>query len=502
MLAAERAGFDSVWAAESYGSDAVSVLAWLAAKTETIQLGAAIMQVPARPPAAAAMAGVDDRRALRRPLHLRLRPLRAAGLRGLVRRPLREALGPHPRVRRDRREIVAREGRARVRGRALHAAADGRRGRDRPGQGAEAQLPPDPQRDPGLPRRDRPQVGRAGGRDRRRLDPDLLLGRRVARRPGASTSRPASPRAAARARTSRSRPSVQVAIDGDLDAARGRGQGGPAALPRRHGLEEDELLRRPRPTASASARSPTRSSRLYLDGKREEAYAAIPDELVDATSLVGTEDEVAERVKRFARRRRRPPDRLADARQRRGEPAHAREARRHGRRRLARLDAQRVSQADASRSSGEISSPPIERARLPARVDGRCYADDVVLLVRRAPGGGSRTPGIYEGKEAVGEWFGDWFRTFDRDYRFEIKEARELGRGWSSCTATHGGRGRLSGAPVRGENAYLYRVRDGKISQVGFFATPRRGPRGRRATGVVGEPKPTRLPRLNPRSGE
>jgi F420-dependent oxidoreductase-like protein len=58
VLAAERAGFDSVWAAESYGSDAVSVLAYLAAKTETIQLGAAILQVPARQPAAAAMAGV------------------------------------------------------------------------------------------------------------------------------------------------------------------------------------------------------------------------------------------------------------------------------------------------------------------------------------------------------------------------------------------------------------------------------------------------------------
>src|SRR5918997_218234 len=54
---AESAGYDSVWAAESYGSDVVSVLAWLAPQTETIKLGAAIMQVPARPPAAAAMAG-------------------------------------------------------------------------------------------------------------------------------------------------------------------------------------------------------------------------------------------------------------------------------------------------------------------------------------------------------------------------------------------------------------------------------------------------------------
>ena len=57
VRAAESAGFDSVWVAESYGSDVVSVLAWLAPQTETIQLGAAIMQVPARAPAAAAMAG-------------------------------------------------------------------------------------------------------------------------------------------------------------------------------------------------------------------------------------------------------------------------------------------------------------------------------------------------------------------------------------------------------------------------------------------------------------
>src|SRR5215216_2473809 len=54
---AEAAGYDSVWVAESYGSDVVSVLSWLAPQTETIKLGAAIMQVPARAPAAAAMAG-------------------------------------------------------------------------------------------------------------------------------------------------------------------------------------------------------------------------------------------------------------------------------------------------------------------------------------------------------------------------------------------------------------------------------------------------------------
>jgi F420-dependent oxidoreductase-like protein len=52
---AEKLGFDSVWAAEAYGSDVVSVLAWLAAQTSTIKLGAGIMQIPARSAAMTAM---------------------------------------------------------------------------------------------------------------------------------------------------------------------------------------------------------------------------------------------------------------------------------------------------------------------------------------------------------------------------------------------------------------------------------------------------------------
>jgi F420-dependent oxidoreductase-like protein len=52
---AERLGFDSAWAAEAWGTDAVSVLAWLAARTTTLKVGSAIMQIPARTPANAAM---------------------------------------------------------------------------------------------------------------------------------------------------------------------------------------------------------------------------------------------------------------------------------------------------------------------------------------------------------------------------------------------------------------------------------------------------------------
>jgi F420-dependent oxidoreductase-like protein len=52
---AEQLGFDSVWAAESWGTDAVTVLSWMAACTSRIKVGSAIMQIPGRSPANAAM---------------------------------------------------------------------------------------------------------------------------------------------------------------------------------------------------------------------------------------------------------------------------------------------------------------------------------------------------------------------------------------------------------------------------------------------------------------
>jgi F420-dependent oxidoreductase-like protein len=59
---AERLGYDSVWTAEAYGSDAATVLAWLAAKTSKLKLGAAVFQMPARSPAMTAMtaATIDE----------------------------------------------------------------------------------------------------------------------------------------------------------------------------------------------------------------------------------------------------------------------------------------------------------------------------------------------------------------------------------------------------------------------------------------------------------
>ena len=52
---AERLGYDSVWAAEAYGSDTATVLGWLAGKTSTIRLGSGIFQMPGRSAAMTAM---------------------------------------------------------------------------------------------------------------------------------------------------------------------------------------------------------------------------------------------------------------------------------------------------------------------------------------------------------------------------------------------------------------------------------------------------------------
>src|SRR5919198_6279337 len=52
---ADRLGYDSIWAAEAYGSDAATVMAWLAANTKSAKIASGIFQMPARTPAMTAM---------------------------------------------------------------------------------------------------------------------------------------------------------------------------------------------------------------------------------------------------------------------------------------------------------------------------------------------------------------------------------------------------------------------------------------------------------------
>jgi F420-dependent oxidoreductase-like protein len=58
VIEADRLGFDSIWAAEAYGSDVLTPLAWWGSKTNRVKIGTAIMQISARQPAAAAMAAM------------------------------------------------------------------------------------------------------------------------------------------------------------------------------------------------------------------------------------------------------------------------------------------------------------------------------------------------------------------------------------------------------------------------------------------------------------
>jgi ketosteroid isomerase-like protein len=98
------------------------------------------------------------------------------------------------------------------------------------------------------------------------------------------------------------------------------------------------------------------------------------------------------------------------------------------------------------------------------------YSDDVTMEVR-----GGLNPGSFDGKAAVGRWFGDWIGTFEAGYRFEIHEARDLGGGAVFVFATHGGRGRGSGVEVHGDTAYLYRVRQGRIERIELYFDAQEG---------------------------
>jgi ketosteroid isomerase-like protein len=99
------------------------------------------------------------------------------------------------------------------------------------------------------------------------------------------------------------------------------------------------------------------------------------------------------------------------------------------------------------------------------------YAEDVELHILA---GGIRS-GVFRGRDAVGEWFGDWFRTFDRDAHFDIQEITEVGDDGILVTAAHRARGRGSGVAVEGIFVWLYRLRDGKITRLDGFDTPEQG---------------------------
>jgi glutamate-1-semialdehyde 2,1-aminomutase len=90
------------------------------------------------------------------------------------------------------------------------------------------------------------------------------------------------------------------------------------------------------------------------------------------------------------------------------------------------------------------------------------YDPDVELVVPRA---GIRA-GTFRGRDAVGNWFGEWMSTFDQGLHFEITELRELPDGSVEVTADHIARGKSSGAEVTMTVHWRYGFRDGRIVRV------------------------------------
>src|SRR5919198_588953 len=294
VRAAERAGFDSVWAAESYGSDVVSVLAWLAPQTETIQLGGAIMQVPARAPAAAAMAGCTIDALSGGRFIFGFGPSGPQVSEGWYGVPYPKPWGRTREYVEIVRKVVAREDRLSYHGEHYTLPLPD-------GEGKALKLNFHPIRN------HIPIFLGAIGRKSVELTAEIADGWiPIFSSPDAFRATWDEHVETGLEKGGRSRsdleisPTVQVAIDGDLEAARAvvkaglllylGGMGSRKTnfyvdLTRRFGFGEvaDEV------------------QSLYLDGKREEAYNAIPDELVDATAMIGTEEEVAERIAKLER---------------------------------------------------------------------------------------------------------------------------------------------------------------------------------------------------------
>src|SRR5262252_3643957 len=275
VRAAEGLGYESVWVAESYGSDVVSVLAWLAGQTSRINLGAAIMQVPARPPAAAAMAGATIDKLSGGRFLFGFGPSGPQVSEGWYGVPYAKPWGRTREYIEVVREIIAREGPVDHQGEHYTLPLPG-------GEGKPLKLNFHPLRN------EIPVFVGAIGRKSVEMAAEICDG-----------WIPIFFSVDAFEQTwgedLEVSPSLQVAIDGDLDAAKAVVKAGLVLyfggmgsrktnfyvdLAHRFGFGDvaDEVQRR------------------FQDGDREGAFAAVPDEVVEATSLVGTEAEVAERI--------------------------------------------------------------------------------------------------------------------------------------------------------------------------------------------------------------
>jgi F420-dependent oxidoreductase-like protein len=294
---AEDLGYDAVWTAEAYGSDAVTPLAWLGALTHRIHLGTAIMQMPARTPAMTAMTAMtlDQLSGGRMLLGLGLSgPQVVEGWHG-------QAYGkPLERT----REYVAIL-RA-IFGRAAPLVHQGRHYQI-PYQGADATGLGKPLRSILHGRPDLPIYLAAIGPKNVELAAEIADGwlpmlfapeHYAAVFGDAVADGRAKARAAGRPEAFGIAPTVPVVLGDDVDACRNGvkpfialyvgGMGAPGK-----NFYYDLVCRYGFADAAAQIQA------LYLQGKREQAVAAVPDALVDAVALCGPRARIADLLDRW-----------------------------------------------------------------------------------------------------------------------------------------------------------------------------------------------------------
>ena len=287
---AEVAGFDSVWAAEAYGSDTATVLAWLASHTERIKIGSAIFQMPGRTPAMTAMtaATLDQLSGGRMILGIGSSgPQVAEGWHG---QPFAKQLQRTREYVEILRMALARE-RLEYHGEIYELPIP-----DGPGKALKLMIAPVQERMPiyiaAIGPKNTTLTGEiADGWLPTFFSPEHVAEFRTLLEEGAA-------RAGDGKRIDDSfdiAPNVNLCIDDDIDKARDAvrpllalyvgGMGSRKknfynSLVQRYGFED----------AAKEVQD------LYLDGKKDEAAAALPAELIDRTSLVGPKERVQERL--------------------------------------------------------------------------------------------------------------------------------------------------------------------------------------------------------------
>jgi F420-dependent oxidoreductase-like protein len=287
---AESAGFDSVWAAEAYGSDTASVLAWLASHTERVKIGSAIFQIPGRTPAMTAMtaATLDQLSNGRMLLGIGSSgPQVAEGWHG---QPFAKQLQRTREYVEILRKALARE-RLEYEGELYRLPLP-----DGPGKALKLMIAPVQERMPIYIAAIGPKNTTLTGEIADGWLPTFFSPEHVAE------FRTLLEEGAARAGNGKRiddsfdiAPNVNLCIDDDIDRARDAvrpllalyvgGMGSRKknfynSLVQRYGFED----------AAKEVQD------LYLDGKKDEAAAALPAELIDRTSLVGPKERVKERL--------------------------------------------------------------------------------------------------------------------------------------------------------------------------------------------------------------